>query len=73
MLFPYAHPIIIGNKAPKTSGTSLMTNTFMNIIMTIRFSLTRLCSNTIYHTTIAGFWQLDFRVDTDEQSTLPLL
>ena len=53
----------IGNKAPKTSGTSLMTNTFMNIIMTIRFSLAWLCSNTINHTTIAGFRQLDFQVE----------
>ena len=44
-------------------GPHLMTNTFMNIIMTIHFSLTRLCSNTINHTTIAGFRQLDFRVD----------
>ena len=35
----------------------------MNIIMTIIFSLARLCSNTINHTTIAGFRQLDFRVD----------
>ena len=47
----------------KTSGTLLMTNTFMNIIMTIRFSLARFCSNTINHTTIAGFWQLDFWVE----------
>ena len=50
----YVH-LIIGNKAPKTSGTSLMTNEFMNIIMTIRFRFGRLCSNTINRTTIAGF------------------
>ena len=51
------------NKAPKTSGTSLMTNGVHEYIMTIRFSLAQVCSNTVNHTTIASFWQLDFQVD----------
>ena len=55
--------ILYRQQDSKTSGTSLMTNTFMNIIMTICFSLAWLCSNTINHTIIAGFWQLDFRVE----------
>ena len=52
----------IGNKAQKTSGTLLMTNS-IHEFMTIHFSFTRISSNTINHTTIADFQQLDFRVD----------